>query len=335
MLRFSIIIPTYNVENYIEEMLNSLYDNDLSQTEIIVVDDGSQDSTVEKINKWDKEHNVQNFKLLQQKNSGVSRARNLGIEYAEGQYIIFCDGDDFCDKDLIQKITLHANRENDLLIWRYYIEQNKEKRISQVTFDLSISQSTDFLKHIFYEDYRIRIGSFAVSKDFLKQNGLSFSEKYAVGEDILFMYQALSQGKKIGLLNDALYTYRKREGSAMYHLNMRRFDAPRAIRELYKNMKLNTNLFDDKELENYVENTLFLQHSMYSFDAIIRYLKVNALPCFWKQYKREYKDVDVAIGMSCKQVMIQPKNVTERRFRLFKLSRKAYTYLFCIYQNLR
>lgn len=107
MKKLSIIIPTYNVEKYIEECLTSLLPQLTDDCELIIVDDCSTDRTVEKINKCLDKFNKHCLLFVQQKNCGVSSSRNKGLEWASGLYVAFIDGDDYVIHTYIQ-VLLNA-----------------------------------------------------------------------------------------------------------------------------------------------------------------------------------------------------------------------------------
>lgn len=117
---FSIIIPMFNTEKYIGECLDSIMMQNFSDYEVIVVDDGSTDGSCEIVSRYIK--GKLNINLLKQKNSGVSAARNLGIEKARGKYIIFVDSDDFLVNESLEflKNTLLENNDLDMLFFNYY-----------------------------------------------------------------------------------------------------------------------------------------------------------------------------------------------------------------------
>ena len=132
MILISIIIPAYNVENYIKNTLNSVCENQLEQTEIIVIDDGSRDNTLREIEECLKNNNPPHYKIIAQENQGVSVARNQGIEQASGKFLIFCDGDDLCKPNMIETLSNYTMQDWDILVWRYDITQEGEKtQISQ------------------------------------------------------------------------------------------------------------------------------------------------------------------------------------------------------------
>ena len=94
-IKFSVIVTMYNIENYIARCLESIINQTYSNIEIMVVDDGSSDNSLEVVNRY---RNDYRLKIITKENGGVSTARNVGIANATGEYIMFVDGDDYIDE---------------------------------------------------------------------------------------------------------------------------------------------------------------------------------------------------------------------------------------------
>lgn len=120
MPKFSIIIPVYNTEKYIDKCLNSVFNQSYKDYEVIVVNDGSSDRSVEI---------AQTYKctIINQKNKGVSAARNNGVKKAKGDYIIFIDSDDYIEKDLLKEINKSLKNNPDLV--RFQIQDVKDNKV--------------------------------------------------------------------------------------------------------------------------------------------------------------------------------------------------------------
>ena len=98
MPKYSIVIPVYNVEKYIKRCLDSVFNQTEKDYEVIVIDDGCTDDSIDIVRKYDVE-------IITIKHASVSHARNLGVEKAKGEYLIFLDSDDYWDKDLLKNIS--------------------------------------------------------------------------------------------------------------------------------------------------------------------------------------------------------------------------------------
>lgn len=214
MIKVSIIVPMYNVENYIQECIESIINQSLKEIEIIVVNDGSTDNSIKKL-ECIKDNRI---KIINKQNGGLSSARNEGLKVANGQYLIFIDSDDFLISDdcLEEMYNNILNNKLDILSSNAklyyedrdkYIKTNKgltytENQIMSIDEFIEKSQNCDIAPSCFYM-YRT---------NFLKNNNLLFKEGI-YHEDELFTYRTLLRTKKIYVSNDYFYAYRQREGS--------------------------------------------------------------------------------------------------------------------------
>ena len=117
----SIIIPIYNVEDYLNKCIDSIIYQTYSDWELILVDDGSFDSSPAICDSYATCDS--RIKVIHKINEGVSKARNIGIEIAQGEYIVFCDADDYVDPNYLKQF-LKNNKNADLVITGYYFDTN-------------------------------------------------------------------------------------------------------------------------------------------------------------------------------------------------------------------
>ena len=116
MEKLSVIIPIYNVEKYLDRCIKSICNQTYENLEIILVDDGSTDGSPEMCDQYvEKDKRI---KVIHKQNGGLSDARNVGLEYATGQYIFFCDSDDYVERDLISECMESISKDSiDILIF--------------------------------------------------------------------------------------------------------------------------------------------------------------------------------------------------------------------------
>ena len=114
MPKFSIVIPVYNVEDYIERCLESIKKQTFKDYEVIVVNDGTKDNSMEIVNKYP-------FKIINQENQGLSAARNNGAKKAKGEYILFLDSDDYLEKNTLKEVNKVIEKDTDLV--RFQIKE--------------------------------------------------------------------------------------------------------------------------------------------------------------------------------------------------------------------
>ena len=129
-VRISVIIPVYNAEQYLERCLTSILQQTYSNWECILVDDGSQDRSPELCDEFAKKNNDR-IRVIHKANEGVSVARNIGIEHADGELIVFVDADDWLEEKALDIVAQHWTSQIDILIydvWEVFGEEKKQKR---------------------------------------------------------------------------------------------------------------------------------------------------------------------------------------------------------------
>ena len=229
----SVVIPTYNAENFIRECLEATIRQSYRNIEIIVVDDGSKDSTLEICKSYaDKDSRI---RLFTQENVGVSATRNRGIKHAKGDYIVFFDADDCPEDDLIQSYLEAKNQWKDkevaFILCGMYADNIFNKHVEGTENLLESAHG-----YIRGENYLLvrssaatlswlKLFNFVTNKLYnlktIKDNGISFDVDIAIGEDLKFNLDYLDSCEGyIGMINTPLYHYIKRGSSSLsisYH----------------------------------------------------------------------------------------------------------------------
>lgn len=197
MIKVSVVVPVYNKEEYIGECIESLINQTLKDIEIIVVNDGSTDSSLAKIEKYQKTYG--NIKIINQENKGLGSARNAGIREARGEYVGFVDADDFVDKAMYEELYNQAiNKNSDLVICDYLFYpspvSSKKKWFNKYMGILDAK----------FLDKNTQPWNKIVSKKLLDQIKFEFFEKNGDGAYIDVFLNA----KNIVTIDDKLYNYR-------------------------------------------------------------------------------------------------------------------------------
>ena len=211
-IQLSVIVPVYNVEKYLKECLDSLVNQSLDSMEIIIVNDGSTDTSLDICNKYSEKYEF--ITLISQKNKGLGAARNEGIRHAKGRYIGFVDSDDYVEKNMFKEMVTSAIKDDlDLVICavKMYFEDNKKiKVIEKNIYEESIITKTTLIKGIVSR----KIQCFAWNKIYKRE---LFSDiKYEEGvyyEDMYTMYNIALKCNKIKLIDTPFYIYRQRENN--------------------------------------------------------------------------------------------------------------------------
>jgi CDP-glycerol glycerophosphotransferase len=211
-IKVSVIVPIYNVEEYLNECLDSLANQTLKEIEVLIVNDASTDSSGEIALEYVDKYN--NFRLFNKSlNAGQSRARNYAITFAKGEYIAFLDGDDFVSLDAYKKLyDMSANGERDIVVG------NVKRFDSKGIYDsgLHIKIFKENIKNTTIINYPELIYDTTSTnklfrKKFWKENELKFPED-VIYEDIPLTFFAHYKSKSTAILSDDIYYWRRREG---------------------------------------------------------------------------------------------------------------------------
>ena len=239
--KVSIILPVYNVERYLVQCMESLFAQTLSEIEIIAVNDGSTDHSLDILKQYQKQHPYQ-LRIFSIKNQGVSHARNYGLKKAIGEYIQFVDSDDFIEPDMCEKLYNKAKLDgNDIVICgRYNIFENKDsgELIQEVVETQLINRNFSLSEH----KYELaHISPFPWDKLFKRSllEGISFPLGIRF-EDLVFVYEAVCKSESIGVVEEPLYNYRRTtEGGFLNSFSEQTLDIITAFQYLFDYMKKN------------------------------------------------------------------------------------------------
>lgn len=289
MVKVSVIIPVYNVENYIARCLDSILCQTFKDFEIICVDDGSTDETLEILNAYclfDKR-----IKIIKQQNKGVSAARNTGLKAAKGKYISFVDSDDWIAEDMLEKLYKNAQKHTSDFVFcsinsvdiesgnicAYHSEKvsNIIKKYKNKPFserDLDANE---------YFNQHVTVWNKLYRRDFLNKNKLKFYEGL-IFEDYLFFTQIYFKAQRISFEEKPLYFYRcNREGSIKKAADERYFDIFKISKEVIKTVE------ECGEWEKY-KMPLLLKNVK---DLLTYYFLINPQyrEAFFEKIKEQYK----------------------------------------------
>ena len=208
---FSIIIPIYNIENYIGECIESVLCQTFTDFELILVDDGSTDRSLEVIKQYQKKDN--RIIVIHQENAGPGSARNAGIKRASGEYMVFFDGDDFLVKKEALEHLYQCSAEQDIMVYplKYMSDYNKVIRDSNVKYEEEFNEAPSC--EALYERM-LKKGKILSSpcemmfrRSFLIQKELFFLEG-VFSEDIEWIIRIMLAEPKIKFINYEFYCYR-------------------------------------------------------------------------------------------------------------------------------
>ena len=251
----SIIIPIYNGEKYIDRCLNVL-GKIKEDIEVILINDGSTDKTNQKLQKY---NNNDNIKIIEQENSGVSVARNKGLDIVKGDYVMFCDIDDYYDENVISCVKDElAKKKPDLLIFgRKDIQGEKiicKYPIAETKDDIN---NVEYLENFFCNGKHTYIVSNKVYKrEIIQKNNVRFNPKFIYSEDTLFNLEYITYCKKISVAENCYYMRTYNEGSAIYKKHNNFYFENTKIIEQFSNYVKNKKLYKKSINELYKHYSL-------------------------------------------------------------------------------
>ncbi len=218
----SIIIPAYNAEKYVQQCLESVKTLLMDKSEIIVINDGSNDNTADVVNKCSM--NDDRIRLVNTVNGGVSRARNRGLDEACGKYIMFLDADDFLLPSAFDKVTeLIKKEEYEFIAFSSMIieEDGREWHKGYRIFTGNECSDKNTIDCIMYADSLFNeCWGKIFYKDIIDNNRLRFPECVPVGEDLMFVMKYYSYCTRVLTLNIPLVGYRQHGSSAMHQCDI-------------------------------------------------------------------------------------------------------------------
>lgn len=275
----SIIVPVYNASFYLEDAINSLINQTIfDKIEVIFVNDGSSDNSGDICGYYANKYN--NFKVIHQKNMGVSAARNTGLSHVEGKYVTFMDSDDIIENDLYEKELKAITSGNYDILIIDFLKEHQDGTIKK--YRTNFKKEWNDSQNAIIDYFKGIIGGQVVDKLFLydKVKDIKFSTKYKIGEDMLFTYKAILKSNNIIMdTNISGYKYIIRNSSAMTGQFTKKYLDPIKIsKEMYDDYK------DNNMLENYAK-----AHLIHESCKVLEYIYIHKAEKEYYEYVKKIK----------------------------------------------
>lgn len=259
----SIIVPVYNSSLYLDECILSILNQDYSNFELILVDDGSTDNSLDRCYFYAAKD--KRIKVFHKENGGVSSARNFGLDVSTGDYILFVDSDDFCEFNMINMMISNINN-NDLCICGICIRDSSANFISNKSFSSSSMSIFDYCETIFLNNRTQLLCGALYNKLFkrsiITNNQIRFSEGISFAEDFMFIVDYIRYVNVIQIIDNILYNYRSNVQNSLTFNNYKKFNVEKywnacmMTYNKWKNLYLSINKF---ELNEKKINVLYLE----------------------------------------------------------------------------
>lgn len=252
----SVIIPIFNVEDYLESCLQSIITQTYQNLEIILIDDGSIDRSSEICDQWKSKDS--RIKVIHKTNGGLSSARNTGIDIAKGKYIVFVDSDDVIKNNMIECLRNHLETDNQIDLSVCGIETFNDDDINYRKPFLRIPEGlytdNEYLSLILSKKVDNAVWNKMYRADTL--SSLRFKEGI-INEDFPFIVELLTKSKKICYVSEPLYFYRMRKGSiTRTGINKRCYDYVKNALWFKSSMASKFHGLKTKNIETYIHSEM-------------------------------------------------------------------------------
>lgn len=299
--KFSVIIPIYNVEKYLEETILSVINQTIGFKEniqLILINDGSKDKSYKICEKYKKLYS-DNIIYDKQENQGVSAARNKGMEYIEGKYANFLDSDDIWDLDVFEKVYKFFEKHEkdiDVISCRQKFFEAKEG-YHQLDYKFESNRIIDIQED--FEYIQLSTSSAFLKSDIVKK--YKYDERLKYAEDATLVGQVIMEKSKYGILSDAIYNYRKRKKNTSA-LQTREGDKS----WYFDTIKYGYDVLISKSIEKYGEVINYFQYQI-MYDLQWR-LKVDVSKYLNQEEKEKYiKEIVRLLSYIDDEIIMQQK----------------------------
>ena len=319
----SIIIPVYNVENYIFRCLTSLYSQDIEEElyEVIIVNDGTPDNSMTIVDEFVGIHS--NLVIVNKKNGGVSSARNAGIELSRGKFLLFVDPDDTIAQDSLSKIykRLSENFAEIIILNSVEIDSHNANHISLYPFSEEFSGKQFSGVELFSFYNRGSICGVVFNRMFILKNEINFNEELRNGEDSLFFSYCLVYADLIYHMNIDYYLVHRRNDSASTIWDyMRIYEMANALNSIEEMFEKNSFTAQQAAILNYrayqtISNMFF------------RFIKIN-------KFSKYYDLKRVIKNSSLYPINSKHINRTKRKIRILNFSIDLFVLIFLVREKL-
>ena len=282
---FSIVVPIFNVEVFLDECVKSILNQTYYNFELILVDDGSNDSSGKICDRFEKEDN--RIRVIHKKNGGLVSARKAGISIAKGDYAICVDSDDWVEKYYLQRLVKIINNYNpDIICFGHYEVSKGKKKVFTLPFRKGLYNKENLINEVYPQLIRTKVATAfpptiwakAYKMDLYRTEQLYVDDRIQIGEDAACTIPCMLQANSIYILDEPLYYYRRNSVSMTKNRRPFSWDVPELI-ELHLRRRIN---IDNDDLQQQISRrtvhavinvvkTQFYQNEAYS--VIVRKIR--------------------------------------------------------------
>lgn len=268
-VKISVIIPVYNAELYLHRCIDSILKQTYQNFEVILINDGSKDNSRAICNEYVSRN--KNIRVIHKENSGASSARNIGIQEANGKYILFVDADDYISEEMLQKLISCAERyQSEMVLCEYSIVEKNSIVPVKLNFGACYRSNQEIKRELlssYYGPYRVGIYCLwnkLFKKDIISKYKIQFDIGLKRGEDAWFVFQYLKYCKRVDFIAKPYYFYYQNEESIMHKIYENQYEKWVDMRKRLIN--------ENKELKFEIDYSLFYKDFLYKVSMYCREL---------------------------------------------------------------
>lgn len=209
----SIIIPVYKVEKYLPHCVESILRQTYGDWELLLIDDGSPDRSGQICDEYAAKD--AKIRVFHKKNGGVSSARNVGLDNAKGEWVMFVDADDWIEPQCIETCMKAVEKEHlDLVQFNYRMVNDKGVNLPSKTKEIPAMESEKYIKQ---NSFNVCVWGALIARSIITANSIRFAEDINLAEDQLFIMTSMVNALRIAFIKDTLYNYLQIETSAVHN----------------------------------------------------------------------------------------------------------------------
>ena len=286
----SVIIPVYNVEQYLEECIKSVLAQTYENWEMILVDDGSTDCSGNICDEYQKKD--ERIQVVHQQGGGASVARNTGVSKANGEYIYFLDSDDWILPETLEELMTCAKKEQAQIVYfdanSFYDHDSNAKIEQRYIRKHSYETSAGYEvleQHLKNKEYHCSVPLMLLDREWLRKTEITFIP-HIIYEDMIFTYEILCKADCVAQVKKALYQRRYRKNSVMTtKKSLKNFTSACRVYEEVKMFSMEEGSLEKKAATDYIVRCAFNALNIY------RSIEKNEQKSNWKVYQMLKKDI--------------------------------------------
>ena len=328
MIKVSILIPIYNVEQYLRQCLDSVINQTLKDIEIICINDGSKDSSPDIINEYAGKDN--RIKVINKQNTGYGHSMNQGLKLAQGEYIGIVESDDFAELNTFEVLYNTAKSVEAEIVKSNFFRQVHNYSIFTEIFDRYFDNCFSPITQnpgMFIP--RASIWSAIYKHDFLLKNGIYFNETPGASyQDVSFSFKTLASAERVFLIKDAFLHYRMDNPNSSVKSKQKVYCIFDEFNEIEKFLKDRSNIYD---IGKYIMSALKYRHCLNNYYRLDDIFKFKFLERMFEEFKQDnssrYLNNAYWQEEKWKEVQLLLNNRNSFFYRQYEKVQKRYAYL--------